>query len=132
LRQIDDKQWINAIMSLKKEQDPKVFFSIKEVAQMVGLNAPTLRFWEKEFKEIAPRKNAQGSRFYDTEDIRQIRLIHYLLKVRGMTLAGARQKLKDNKEETVNQVEIYNRLEKIRSELLSFIDALDAYDKHQP
>ena len=107
----------------------KVFYSIKEVAQMVGLNAPTLRFWEKEFKEISPQKNPQGARFYSTEDIRQIRKIQYLLKVRGMTIAGARQKLKENKEETINQVEIYNRLEKIRGELLSLIDTMDAYDK---
>ena len=107
----------------------KVFYSIKEVSEMVGLNTPTLRFWEKEFKEIAPQKNPQGVRFYSKEDIRQIRLIHYLLKVRGMTIAGARQKLKENKEETVNQVEIYNRLEKIRGELLSLIDTLGSYDK---
>jgi DNA-binding transcriptional MerR regulator len=109
----------------------KVFYSIKEVAEMVGLNAPTLRFWEKEFKEIAPRKNPQGARFYNKEDIRQIRLVHYLLKVRGMTIIGARQKLKDNKDETVNQVEIYNRLEKIRTELLSLISALDRYEKRR-
>ena len=96
---------------------------------MLGLSTPTLRFWEKEFKEIAPQKNPKGTRFYRQEDIRQIRLIHYLLKVRGMTIAGARQKLKDNKDETVHQVEIYNRLEHIRGELLSFIDVLDAFEK---
>ena len=117
-------------MGLKKEQERKLYYSIKEVAQMVGINAPTLRFWEKEFKEIAPQKNQKGIRFYRKEDIEQIRLVQYLLKVRGMTLAGARQKLKDNKDETVNQVEIYNRLDQIRSELLSLIDALDAYDKN--
>ena len=107
----------------------KVFYSIKEVSEMVGLNAPTLRYWENEFKEIAPRKNPQGVRFYSTEDIRQIRIIQYLLKVRGMKIAGARRKLRENIEETVNQVEIYNRLEIIRSELLSLIDTLDTYDK---
>jgi len=88
-----------------------------------------LRYWEQEFKEIAPQKNSQGVRSYSVEDIRQVRKIHYLLKVRKLTIAGARQKLKENNEETVNQVEIYNRLEKIRGELLSLIDTLDAYDK---
>ena len=107
----------------------KLHYSIKEVAEMVGLNAPTLRFWEKEFKEIAPQKNQKGIRFYRKEDIEQIRLVYYLLKIRGMTLAGARQKLKDNKDETVNQVEIYNRLEQIRGELLSLINAFDTYEK---
>jgi DNA-binding transcriptional MerR regulator len=107
----------------------KVNYSIKEAAQMVGVEKSTLRYWEKEFTEIAPQKHPNGARFYRTDDIRQIRLIHYLLKVRGMTLAGARQKLKDNKTETVNQVEIYNRLETVRSELLSLINAMDTYDK---
>jgi len=117
---------------MKKEQGLKLYYSIKEVAQMVGLNVPTLRFWEKEFKEIAPRKTPNGVRFYGTNDIQQIRLVYYLLKVRGMTLAGARQRLKDNKNETVNQGEIYYRLEQIRGELLSLIDALEAYDTSQP
>jgi len=96
---------------------------------MVGINKTTLRYWEQEFKEIAPQKNSQGVRSYSVEDIRQVRKIHYLLKVRKLTIAGARQKLKENNEETVNQAEIYNRLEKIRSELLSLIDTLDTYDK---
>jgi DNA-binding transcriptional MerR regulator len=107
----------------------KLYYSIKEVAQMVGLNTPTLRFWEKEFKEIAPRKNAKGTRFYLTEDIEQIRLIHYLLKIRGMTISGARQILKDNKEAAVNQEEIHRRLELIRNDLHLLIDALDTYEK---
>jgi len=115
-------------MGLKKEQEQKLYYSIKEVSQMLGLNAPTLRFWEKEFKEIAPQRK-KGIRFYRKEDIQQIRLVYYLRIVRGMTLAGARQRLKDNKDETVNQAEIYNRLEQIRGELLSLIDALDAYDQ---
>lgn len=107
----------------------KRFYSIKEVAQMFGLNESTLRFWEKEFEEIAPKKNDKGTRFYLQEDIEQIRLIYYLLKVRGMTIPGARQKLKDNKADTVNQEEVYNRLEKIKSELNMFISALDDYEK---
>ena len=107
----------------------KRFYSIKEVAQMFGLNEPTLRFWEKEFDEIAPQKNDKGTRFYLQEDIEQIRLIYYLLKVRGMTIRGARQKLKDNKAETVNQEALYHRLETIKSELNLFVSALDDYEK---
>ena len=107
----------------------KRFYSIKEVAQTFGLNESTLRFWENEFEEIAPQKNAKGTRFYLKEDIDQIRLIYYLLKVRGMTIAGARQRLKDNRGETVNQEEIYNRLGIVRNELQSIIVALDEYEK---
>ena len=107
----------------------KRFYSIKEVAQMFGLNEPTLRYWEGQFEEISPQKNAKGTRFYLKEDIDQIRLIYYLLKVRGMTIAGARQRLKDNRGETVNQEEIYNRLGIVRNELHSIIAAFDEYEK---
>ena len=97
---------------------------------MFDLNESTLRFWEKEFVEISPQKNDKGTRFYLQEDIEKIRLIYYLLKVRGMTIPGARQKMKDNKAETVNQEEIYYRLEKVKSELQLIISALDDYEKH--
>ncbi|MDR0795339.1 MAG: MerR family transcriptional regulator [Tannerella sp.] len=106
----------------------KQFYSIKEVAKMFNLNPSALRFWETKFEQIAPLKN-KGTRFYSREDISQIRLIHYLLKIRGMTIAGAHLRLKDNKDETVNQEEIYNRLEQIRHDLQTIIDALDDYEK---
>ena len=109
----------------------KVFYSIREVGQMFGLNESTLRFWEKEFEDIiAPQKNAHGKRFYSEEDIKNVRLVFYLLKTRKMTIAGARQKLKDNKAETVNREAIYHRLEKVRDELHLIINTLDDYEKH--
>jgi len=106
----------------------KLYYSIKEVAQMFGLNQSTLRFWESEFEEIAPQKNDKGTRFYLQEDIDQIRLVYYLLKVRKLTIAGARQKLKDNKDDTINKEDIYNRLEQIRKELHLLINAVDDYE----
>ena len=90
-------------MSLKKNKDLKLYFSISEVAQMFDVNESTLRFWEKEFDIINPRKTSKGTRFYKQEDIDAVRLIYHLVKERGMTLAGARQKLKDNKETTIRQ-----------------------------
>ena len=90
-------------MSLKKNKDLKLYFSISEVAQMFDVNESTLRFWEKEFDIINPRKTSKGARFYKQEDIDAVRLIYHLVKERGMTLAGARQKLKDIKETTIRQ-----------------------------
>jgi DNA-binding transcriptional MerR regulator len=111
------------------KMDTKRFYSIKEVAQMFDLNESTLRFWEKEFEEIAPQKNDKGTRFYLQEDIEQIRLVHNLLKKRGLTISGARQKLKHNKTETVDLEEIRTRLEKVRSELQLYLSAFDGYEK---
>lgn len=115
-------------MVLKKNKNPKLFYSIKEVAQQFGLNESTLRFWEKEFEEISPRKNKKGTRYYKQEDIEQIRLIYHLVRERGLTLAGARLKLKENKELAVNQAEISNRLKLIRNELVSLVDAIKELD----
>lgn len=115
-------------MALNKDKNLKLYSSISEVAQMFDVNESTLRFWEKEFDVINPRKTAKGTRFYKQEDIDAIRLIYYLVKERGMTLAGARQKLKDNKESTIRHEEIVNRLKQIKEELLSMKAAFDALD----
>lgn len=115
-------------MALNKDKNLKLYSSISEVAQMFDVNESTLRFWEKEFDVINPRKTAKGTRFYKQEDIDAIRLIYYLVKERGMTLAGARQKLKDNKDSTIRHEEIVNRLKQIKEELLSMKAAFDALD----
>jgi len=115
-------------MALKKDKNTKLYFSIGEVAQMFDVNESTLRFWEKEFDVIKPRKTTKGTRFYRQEDIDSIRLIYHLVKERGMTLAGARQKMKDNRETTIRQEEIVNRLKQIKEELLSMKAAFEALD----
>ncbi len=112
-------------MEEKDLKNKKLFYSISEVAAMFNLNESTLRFWEKEFNTIRPRKTEKGTRYYKQEDIEAIRLVYYLVKERGMTLAGARQKLKDNKDTTIKQAEIVNRLKQIKTELLSIRDAFN-------
>lgn len=115
-------------MVLKKDKDLKKYFSIKEVAEEFKLNESTLRFWEKEFEFIRPKANAKGVRFYTKEDIESIRLVHYLVKEKGMTLAGARQRLKDNKDKTIREEEIVCRLKEIKKELVALKEAFDAID----
>ncbi|OAV69745.1 transcriptional regulator MirA [Bacteroidales bacterium Barb6XT] len=108
-----------------KEASPKLYYSIKEVAQMFDVPESTLRFWEKEFDIIRPRRTGKNTRFYKQEDIDAVRLIYHLVKEQGMTLAGARLKLKNNKSGTVRQEEIVNRLKQIKKELLSLEEAFD-------
>ncbi|MDR1557593.1 MAG: MerR family transcriptional regulator [Tannerellaceae bacterium] len=114
-------------MVLKKDKNPKLYYSIGEVAAMFGLNESTLRFWEKEFDIIHPKKE-KGIRFYKKEDVEAVRLIHYLVKEQGLTLAGARKKLKVNKGSTIRQEEIVSKLKRIKEELLSLKAAFDALD----
>jgi DNA-binding transcriptional MerR regulator len=75
----------------------KQYFSISEVASMLGVNASLLRFWEKEFKQINPKTNARGKRSYNSKDIELIRSVYVLVKDKGFTLDGARKALKARK-----------------------------------
>ena len=111
-------------MALNKDKNLKLYFSISEVAQMFDVNESTLRFWEKEFDQIRPRKTGKGTRSYRQEDI----LVYHLVKERGMTLAGARQKLKENPETTIRHEEIVNRLKQIKEELLAMKEAFEALE----
>ncbi|HAC20696.1 MAG: MerR family transcriptional regulator [Tannerellaceae bacterium] len=116
-------------MALNKNKDLKLFYSIGEVAKMFGINESTLRFWEKEFDIINPRKSGKGTRYYKKEDIENVRLVFHLVKERGLTLAGAKQKIKDNPENTKKNEEVVARLKGIKEELLALKDIFDAIDK---
>ncbi|MCP3895981.1 MULTISPECIES: MerR family transcriptional regulator [Bacteroides] len=107
------------------DKDLKLFYSISEVAEMFGVNPSLLRFWEKEFPQIAPKTIGRGIRQYRKEDVEMVGLIYHLVKEKGMTLPGARQKLKDNREATVRNFEIVTRLKDIKEELLAIKKELD-------
>ena len=113
-------------MALHTDKNFKLYYSIAEVAEMFDVNASLLRFWEKEFPQIAPRTNGRGVRQYRKEDVDTIGLIYYLVKEQGMTLQGARLKLKDNREATLRNFELVKRLKEIRQELVDIRDQLDA------
>ena len=109
------------------DKELKLYYSIGEVAQMFGVNESLLRFWEKEFPQLNPKKAGRNIRQYRKEDIETVKLIYHLVKERGMTLPGARQRLKDNKDNTLRNFEIVERLKGIREELVSMRNALDAF-----
>jgi DNA-binding transcriptional MerR regulator len=112
--------------NLKSDKDFKLYYSIGEVAKMFNLNDATLRYWEKEFSNIInPRKTNSGARLYKKEDIEDIRLIHHLLKEKKLTIAGAKQKLKENKGSVVKNEEIIHKLKGIKKELLHLKEAFD-------
>ncbi|CAM1361226.1 Transcriptional regulator, MerR family [Tenacibaculum litopenaei] len=102
----------------------KRYYKIGEVADAFGVNASLIRFWEKEFKVIKPKKNAKGNRLFTKEDIENFKLIYNLVKERGFTLDGAKQKLKKNAHELVSNQEIITRLESVKAELLKIKNQL--------
>ena len=92
----------------------KLFYKISEVAEMFNINISAVRFWEKEFDILKPKKNKKGNRLFTEKDIKNIQIIYHLLKERGFTVEGAKKKLKENKTDTINNIEIVNHLTDIK------------------
>ena len=113
------------IMAYNPKKDLKMYYSIGEVAKMFDVNESLLRYWEKEFPIISPKKAGGNVRQYRKEDIENIRLVYHLVKEKGMTLQGAKQRLKANKEKTVQTAEVVDRLKQIREELVKLRKSLD-------
>ena len=103
----------------------KLYYSIREVSEMLGVAEHTLRFWEKEISTLNPKKTVSGVRQYTEEDIEQIRLIQHLVKDQGLTIKAARKRLKTSKKKVVEHQEIMSRLEAVRAELMEMKKNLD-------
>ncbi|WP_346856536.1 MerR family transcriptional regulator [uncultured Draconibacterium sp.] len=116
-------------MPYKKPKIEKIYYTIGEVAKMMDVGTPTIRYWENEFEALKPFKNKKGNRMFTPEDIETVRFIHYLVKTRGLTIKGAKKKLKENRTETIDNYEIVKRLEDIKQELIEIRDGLNANDK---
>lgn len=106
----------------------KLYYSISEVAIMFDLKLSTLRYWEREIKQLKPRRNDKGTRFYSEKDICLIKQIVYLSDVEGFKLDGVKQKLSTKFDETVVQQEIFERLTNIRKRLLGVLVQLEKLD----
>ncbi|MGG8496642.1 MerR family transcriptional regulator [Tenacibaculum sp. TC6] len=102
----------------------KRYYKIGEVAEAFGVNTSLIRFWEKEFEVIKPKKNAKGNRLFTKEDVENFKLIYNLVKERGFTLDGAKQKLKKNPDKVVSNHEIISRLEAVKAELIKIKNQL--------
>lgn len=112
-------------MPYKEQKVEKLFYTIGEVAGMFKVNTSLIRFWEKEFDVIKPQKNKKGNRLFTKQDIENFRIIYHLVKERGMTLKGARKKMKENREETINDYELINSLHNLRQMLLEIKEEMD-------
>ncbi|MEO0902255.1 MAG: MerR family transcriptional regulator [Bacteroidota bacterium] len=102
----------------------KRYYGIGEVAKAFGVNTSLIRFWEKEFDVLQPKKNAKGNRKFTPEDIKNLQLIYYLVKERGFTLEGAKTHLKEEKQKTLSKFEVIQKLQKVKAELLKIKEQL--------
>ena len=102
----------------------KRYYGIGEVAKAFDVNTSLIRFWEKEFDVIKPKKNAKGNRKFTPEDIKNLQFIYHLVKERGFTLEGAKTHLKEEKQKSLETFEIINKLEGIKAQLIKLKEQL--------
>ncbi|CAM3404233.1 MerR family transcriptional regulator [Flavobacterium longum] len=102
----------------------KRYYSIGELAKAFNVNASLIRFWDKEFDILKPKKNAKGNRMFTPEDVKNLQLIYHLVKERGFTLDGAKTHLKEGQKKTLDKFEIIRKLEGIKAQLVSIKNEL--------
>lgn len=106
------------------ELPEKRYYGIGEVAKAFDVNTSLIRFWEKEFDVIQPKKNAKGNRKFTPKDVQNLQLIYHLVKERGFTLEGAKTHLKEERQKTLSNFEIIQKLERIKAELVKIKEQL--------
>lgn len=117
-------------MPYKEKEIEKLYYSISEVATMFDVNTSLIRFWEKEFNILKPKKNKKGNRLFTKEDIENLKLIYNLVKEKGYTLQGAKDKLKggvekEEKQDSKVTGEVVTKLKEIRDNLLELQSMID-------
>lgn len=98
-------------------ENKRLYYSIGEVAKMLNVEVPTIRYWEKEFKQIKPHVNKRGVRFFSPESLEKLKMIHFLIREKKYTTEGARQQLERNYDKTLQSFDITQKLKDIRRKL---------------
>ena len=101
-------------MPYKEFKIEKLYYSIGEVAKIFGVSTSLLRYWEKEFDILKPRKNKKGNRLFTKLDVKNLKMIYHLVKEKGYTLDGAKQKLSSNTDNLKNNQRIVESLQQIK------------------
>ena len=102
----------------------KRYYSIGEIAEAFNVNTSLIRFWDKEFDILKPKKNAKGNRMFTPEDVKNLQLIYHLVKERGFTLEGAKTHLKEGQKKTLDKFEIIRKLEAVKTTLINIKNEL--------
>lgn len=111
-------------MELEKPKLDKRYYKIKDVAEMLDVPQSTLRFWEKEFDCLRPRRSANNIRYYTPQDIDLLRMINFLVRDRGLKLEAAKEQMRGNRSNVSRRIKAIERLEKVKAELEGLQKAL--------
>ena len=105
--------------------DKRLYHSIQEVADHFAENISTIRFWEKEFDNINPKKSAGGTRQYTKEDVKQLEIVYHLVREKGLKIESARQELKSKKDDIERRAMALEKLQDLKKELLQLSEEFD-------
>lgn len=111
-------------MTIMQEFDKK-YYKIRDVADFIGVPETTIRYWEKEFPEISPKRASRGIRYYSPSDIETLRIIHFLLKVRGLRIEAAKTQMRVNRNNISKKLKVLDQLSDIRNEIEVMLKTLD-------
>ncbi len=112
-------------MAENTEKPTKIYYSIKEVAEMMNVSESLLRYWESEFPHLRPKTTGNRVRQYTQKDINQIKIIYNLVKVRGFKLAAARKMIQANRAGANKSQEVIDSLISVRDQLKELKKQLD-------
>lgn len=102
----------------------KKYYKISEVSEILGITPSTIRFWENEFPEVSPMRSVGNQRFYTPEDVEALRIIYFLLKIKGLKIDAAKEQMRLNRANISKKAEIVKRLQDVRDELEMISKAL--------
>lgn len=102
----------------------KKYYKISEVSEILGITPTTIRYWESEFPEVSPMRSVGNQRYYTPEDVEALRIIYFLLKIKGLKIDAAKEQMRLNKANISKKMEIVKRLQDVRDELEMMSKAL--------
>lgn len=111
-------------MPYKEREINKLYYTMGEVTAMFGVNASQIRFYEREFDILQPKKNKKGNRLFTPDDIANLKIIFSLVKDKGYTLQGARDYLRNNKNEARENQRVIDSLQRLKAFLIEVRDSL--------
>ena len=111
-------------MPYKERDINKLYYTMGEVTEMFDVNASQIRFYEREFEILQPKKNKKGNRLFSSEDIENLKVIFHLVKDKGFTLQGAKEHLKGNKSEIKENQKVIDSLERLKQFLMEVKEQL--------
>lgn len=103
----------------------KKYYKIKDTAELIGVSQATIRYWESEFPEVSPLRSPKNQRYYTPDDIETLRMIYYLVKIRGLKIEAAKEQLRLNRTNISKRMEIIEKLQDVRDELELMLKALE-------